>query len=517
MTVSAQDNPDQTIASLQEEIKHLRLENERLKRGYREPGALEASSSDQADQRAPVYTSVPPIPPLPAVTKLSPHHVERYSRQILVSATNSSSDSCSIQSWIGVSGQCSLLSSSVLVVGAGGIGSTVLLYLASCGIGRIGIVDPDTVEISNLHRQVIHRTSDVGTLKVVSAQRAILELNPSIECLALAMALNHDNAVSLISQFDVVVDATDNPATRFLINDACILCDKPLVSGSALGTQGQITVYNYRGGRTKDNKPPCYRCLYPHAPVTHMACGSCSESGVLGPVPGLIGILQAMEVIKILVAQNRPETAADEGSQVLHDRLLMYDALQCSFHALKKPKGNRSDCLACSGSKNGKSLIEASLSSLQGIRGPATAAAAAAPSATLESEAGHISCTDYNEHVLKAKVPHVLLDVRDSIQFSLCALDHATNVPLAELAREIDRILELSLGSKGNSAAIAGTEGRSRQSSLPIYCICRRGVNSQRAVSILLGTMNSPAPSVYSINGGYTAWRNEVDPTFPSY
>jgi adenylyltransferase and sulfurtransferase len=517
MTVSAQDNPDQTIALLQEEIKQLRLENERLKRGFQEPAELEASA-DQARRNYHVYTSVPPISPLPAVTKLSPHHVERYSRQILVSATNSSS-SCSIQSWIGVSGQCSLLSSSVLVVGAGGIGSTVLLYLASCGIGRIGIVDPDTVEISNLHRQVIHRSCDVGTLKVVSAQRAIRELNPSIECLALAMALNHDNAVSLISQFDVVVDATDNPATRFLINDACILCDKPLVSGSALGTQGQITVYNYRGGRTKDNEPPCYRCLYPHAPVTHGACGSCSESGVLGPVPGLIGILQAMEVIKILVAQNRPETAADDGSQVLHDRLLMYDALQCSFHTLKKPKGNRSDCLACSGSKNGKSLIEASLSSLQGIRGPATAAAAAAPSVTLECEACHISCTDYNEHVLKANVPHVLLDVRDSIQFSLCALDHATNVPLAELVREIDRILELSLGPKGNSGAIAGTEGRSRHSPLPIYCICRRGVNSQRAVSILLGPVDSPVstPSVYSIVGGYTAWRSEVDSTFPSY
>ena len=175
---------------------------------------------------------------------------------------------------------------------------TVILYLAACGVGKLTIVDFDDVETSNLHRQVIHKAANVGLNKAESACRAVHELNPSVTCRAIKASLNYDNAMELISQHDCVVDASDNPQTRYLINDACVLASKstkkniPLISGSAMGTEGQLSVYNYKSG-------PCYRCLYPQPNATE-GCKSCADNGVLGPVPGLIGILQSLETIKVL-------------------------------------------------------------------------------------------------------------------------------------------------------------------------------------------------------------------------
>jgi len=168
----------------------------------------------------------------------------------------------------------------------------VLLYLAAAGVGKISVVDFDAVERSNLHRQVIHKDANVGMNKAVSACRAVKDLNPSIECVPIVEALTHENALELVANHNVVVDASDNPMTRYIVNDACVLAGKPLVSGSAIGTEGQLTVYNHDGG-------PCYRCLYPK-PNTTEGCKSCSDNGVLGPVPGLIGILQSVEVLKVL-------------------------------------------------------------------------------------------------------------------------------------------------------------------------------------------------------------------------
>jgi adenylyltransferase and sulfurtransferase len=219
--------------------------------------------------------------PLPAeTTALSPDQVERYSRQLL------------LQEGFGVKGQGKMLSSSVLVVGAGGIGSTVLLYLAACGIGRISVLDFDVVETSNLHRQIIHKQKNVGLNKAVSACQTLLDLNPSIQCRPLQTILNHLNAMEIIQDHDCIVDASDNPRTRYLINDACVLAGKPLISGSAIGTEGQLSVFNWKDG-------PCYRCLFPKPSITAGA-KSCSDNGVLGPVPGLIGVLQSLEVIKVL-------------------------------------------------------------------------------------------------------------------------------------------------------------------------------------------------------------------------
>ena len=164
--------------------------------------------------------------------------------------------------------------------------------MAAAGVGKLSVVDFDTIDRSNLHRQVIHKDVNVGMNKAVSACRAVKNLNPTIECVPIMRALTHENAVDFVASHDVVVDASDNPMTRYLINDACVLAGKPLVSGSAIGTEGQLTVYNHDGG-------PCYRCLYPNPNPTE-GCKSCSDSGVLGPVPGLIGILQSVEVLKVL-------------------------------------------------------------------------------------------------------------------------------------------------------------------------------------------------------------------------
>ena len=168
----------------------------------------------------------------------------------------------------------------------------VILYLSASGIGNISVVDFDEVDLSNLHRQIIHKSKDVGLNKAESARRAVESLNPSVFFTVVDKPLTIDNALGLISSSDCVVDATDNPQTRYIINDACVISGTPLVSGSAMGTEGQLTVYNYKGG-------PCYRCLYP-TPNLKEGSKSCADNGVLGPVPGLIGILQALEVIKII-------------------------------------------------------------------------------------------------------------------------------------------------------------------------------------------------------------------------
>lgn len=262
------------IRAQEEEIKALRNEVRRLKQEARQGMESDAIEDNQAG-----FTCETPVSDK-STARLSRESIERYSRQLL------------LKDGFGVEGQNKLLQSSVLVIGAGGIGSSVLLYLASSGVRTITVVDFDVVERSNLHRQVIHRDTNVGMNKALSACRAMKELNPSVQCSPITAALTHDNALGLVSRHDCVVDASDNPLTRYLVNDACVLAGKALVSGSAIGTEGQMTVYNLDGG-------PCYRCLYPK-PNTTEGCKSCSDFGVLGPVPGLVGILLSVEVLKVL-------------------------------------------------------------------------------------------------------------------------------------------------------------------------------------------------------------------------
>jgi adenylyltransferase/sulfurtransferase len=448
------------IRELEAKIRSLEEENRQLRLGR----AVDPSAVD---------LSHVPDSPLELVDELSRNQIERYSRQLI------------LQEGFGVAGQRTLLSSSVLVVGAGGIGSTVLLYLGASGVGRIGIVDFDGVETSNLHRQVIHSSQNVGVNKAVSACRAVLDLNPTIQCRAIPFALTHENALELIQQYDCIVDASDNPKTRYIINDACVLAGKPLVSGSAIGTEGQLTVYNWQDG-------PCYRCLYPK-PNTTAGCGTCSDNGVLGPVPGLVGVLQAVETIKILTGIGA----------TMHDRLLMYDSLQCSFLSVKKPR-KQPQCPVCGPDATIRSMEDSRIS-LQAARGPT-----GLPDNGKGISLGNappplpdeliVTCQEYSK-VRNEVVPHVLLDVRAQKQYDMCALDGAVNIPLARLQDELDEIERLSDGKR------------------PVYCICRRGIASVEAANILhtARTTHPRILSVRNIAGGLTAWHEEVDVSFPKY
>jgi adenylyltransferase and sulfurtransferase len=409
------------------------------------------------------------------ISGLSRDDIERYSRQLLLS------------DGFGVAGQLQLQQSSVLVVGAGGIGSTVLLYLGAAGVGRIGVADCDVVEVSNLHRQIIHSVQTVGEHKAVSARQAVLDLNPSVVCEAMDTVFTAENALQLVGDYDCVVDATDNPATRYLINDACVLAGKPLVSGSAVGTQGQLTVYNSKGGS-------CYRCLYPK-PSIQAGCHSCSDAGVLGPVPGLIGILQAMETLKILTGFG----------SAMHDRLLMYDGAACSFVNVKKP-AKREDCPVCGSHPTIQSMCD-SQNNLTEARGP-TNPSSSLPAASSSLNELNLTCQEYARI---REQPHVLLDVRVERQFEMCALPGAVNIPLERLPNEMDRIAALSGSTK------------------PVFCICRRGIASAEAARIIHKIMTTQKDdagdrqqqtkihSVRNIEGGLVAWQAQVDPAFPKY
>jgi len=464
---------------------------------------------NHSESRSPKSTIDIPQAPSMVNNKLTPNQISRYSRQLLLS------------DGFGTAGQRKLLSSKVLVVGAGGIGSSLLLYLAASGLGHVTIVDYDVVERSNLHRQIIHCDHDavdggvtfnnVKTRmnKAQSAKEAMLRLNPTISITALDTCLNSSNITSLVKEHDVIVDASDNPATRYLINDACILCNVPLVSGSAMGTEGQLTVYNYNPIQDDSNhddfdnnifnnntnggckKSACYRCLYPN-PNPMEGCKSCSDNGVLGPVPGLIGVLQAVEVIKIITGIGK----------VMHDRLLMYDSLPCSFINLKKPPP-KSNCAVCSSQATITSIQDSELS-LQNTRGPAVSSCSIpVPSTAILSKEQRISCQDYNQLRLENK-PHVLLDVRIPRQYEMCSLDGSVNIPLEELSSKLDVIEQLSHGE------------------IPVYCLCRRGVASVEATRILQqskdGNMNdSKIHSVFNIDGGLNEWVKSVDDQFPWY
>mmetsp|Transcript_14944 Transcript_14944/g.41604 ORF Transcript_14944/g.41604 Transcript_14944/m.41604 type:complete len:277 (-) Transcript_14944:2457-3287(-) len=269
------------IEKLRERIRVLEEENARLRNCSDHEISREKNGLEDEKTKAPwSESSNNPSIANGYQGNLNRDEVERYSRQLL------------LHGGFGVEGQLKLLKSSVLIVGAGGIGSTVILYLAACGIENLSVVDFDKVDLSNLHRQVIHKTNDVGLNKAESARRAVDSLNPSVSFAVVDEPLTAENALELISSSDCVVDASDNPQTRYIINDACVLGGVPLVSGSAMGTEGQLTVYNYEGG-------PCYRCMYP-TPNMKEGSKSCADNGVLGPVPGLIGILQALETIKVI-------------------------------------------------------------------------------------------------------------------------------------------------------------------------------------------------------------------------
>jgi molybdopterin/thiamine biosynthesis adenylyltransferase/rhodanese-related sulfurtransferase len=257
---------------------------------------------------------------------LSAEQRERYARHIVMPE-------------VGEAGQLKLVDASVLLIGAGGLGSPAAIYLAAAGVGRIGIVDFDEVDTSNLQRQIVHRLNDVGTPKVESAANTIAQLNPDVQVVGHRTQLTSQNAFNIISQYDVVINGSDNFPTRYLVNDACVLLGKPLVDASVLRFEGQVTVYDTA------NNGPCYRCLYPDPPPPGEV-PSCAEGGVLGVLPGIIGSLEALEAIKLILGQGEP----------LVGRLLQFDALDGEFRELKIAKNK--DCPVCGDTPSVTELID---------------------------------------------------------------------------------------------------------------------------------------------------------------
>ncbi|XP_076633964.1 ubiquitin-like activating enzyme 4 isoform X2 [Colletes latitarsis] len=324
---------------------------------------------------------------------LSNDEISRYSRQMFLSE-------------VGVKGQLKIKNSAVLIVGAGGLGCPAALYLASAGIGHIGIIDYDDVEINNLHRQLLFTEINIGTPKVNAAAENLNRLNSNIKITPYKIQLDSSNALEIIKCYDVVLDATDNVATRYLLNDACVLSKKPLVSGSALRFEGHLTVFNHHG--------PCYRCIFPKPPPPETVT-NCGDGGVFGPVVGTIGVLQAVEALKVLL--NMPH--------ILSGQLLLYDGLETKFRNINLRDKNV-NCPVCGEHPTIQKLID--YEQFCGAK-----ANDKDPKLTILKNEERISVEEYNATLKLGTKPHMLIDVRSPEEFQICRLKNSVNVPLNEI------------------------------------------------------------------------------------
>jgi adenylyltransferase/sulfurtransferase len=358
-------------------------------------------------------------------------------------------------------GQKRLKRASVLLIGAGGLGSPLALYLAAAGVGHLGIVDFDVVDFSNLQRQVLHTTSDVGRKKLDSAKDHIRAINPEIEVTTFETRLSSANAMQVIAPFDVVVDGTDNFPTRYLVNDACVLSAKPNVYGSIFRFDGQASVFFPPDG-------PCYRCLYPEPPPPGMV-PSCAEGGVLGILPGVIGCIQATEVIKLILGNG----------ESLIGRLLLYDALRMRFRELRVRRNP--DCPVC-----GESPIIRELIDYEQFCGVGDHEETSRLGSSWE-----ITVAELHDQRLRGD-DLLLLDVRNMEEWQICHISGARLLPLGDLP---SRIHELD-------------------SAREIVVHCKSGVRSARAVAFLL---QSGFRKVRNLRGGITEWANKIDRSMPTY
>jgi adenylyltransferase/sulfurtransferase len=380
---------------------------------------------------------------------LSKDEILRYSRHLIVPE-------------VGMEGQLKLKAAKVLLVGTGGLGAPLGLYLAAAGIGRIGLVDFDVVDFTNLQRQVIHFTKDVGRPKIDSAAEKMQALNPNVEIVKHEVALSSENALGIIKDYDYVVDGTDNFPTRYLVNDACVLLGKPNVYGSIFRFEGQATVFAYAGG-------PCYRCLYPEPPPPGLV-PSCAEGGVLGILPGTIGLIQATETVKLILGIGEP----------LVGRLLLYDALGMRFRELKLRRNP--ECPICGDHRTITRLID--YHQFCGVpQQPAKQ-----ESQLTESE---IEVTEVKEKSDRGD-KFVLIDVREPHEHQICNIAAAKLIPLGEIGK---RLGELDLEAD-------------------IVIHCKSGMRSARACGILRA---AGFKHVRNMKGGILAWSDQVDPSVPKY
>ena len=379
---------------------------------------------------------------------LSQDEILRYSRHLIIPD-------------IGLAGQQRLKAARVLLVGAGGLGSPLALYLAAAGVGHIGLVDFDVVDVTNLHRQLLHGTKDVGRTKIASARDRIADVNPFVELTTYEVALTSANALDIIREYDLVVDGTDNFPTRYLVNDACVILGKPNVYGSIYRFEGQASVFS-----TKDG--PCYRCLFPEPPPPGMV-PSCAEGGVLGVLPGLVGTIQATEAIKLILGIGEP----------LIGRLLLVDALGMSFRVVQLRKNP--DCPAC-GTRELTALID--YEQFCGV--PQAAAAERA-----QAELPEISPRELAERI-RAGDAFDLIDVRESHEWDIGRIPGARLIPLGELPSALSSL----------------------DSSRDIVVHCKSGARSARAVRQLQA---AGFRRVWNLAGGILRWSDDVDSTVPKY
>ena len=380
--------------------------------------------------------------------ELNNDEVARYSRHLIMPE-------------VGMNGQLKLKSACVLCIGAGGLGSPVAMYLGAAGVGRIGIVDFDVVDYSNLQRQVIHGTPDVGRSKLDSARDRLNAINPEVTVETHDVALSSENALELLANYDVIVDGTDNFPTRYLVNDACVILGKPNVYGSIFRFEGQASVF-----ATKDG--PCYRCLYPEPPPPGLV-PSCAEGGVLGILPGVVGTIQATEAVKLIIGVGEP----------LINRFMIYDALRMKFRELKLRKDP--DCPVCGETPTVTELID--YEQFCGITGAATE--------DVSSEALDTTVEDLKTRI-DGKDEVLVLDVREPQEFQICRIPGSTLIPLNDLPQ---RLAELE-GYKN------------------MVVHCKSGVRSAKAVKLLHEAGFSDAKN---LRGGILAWIDEIDPSLPKY
>ncbi|KAK6435097.1 hypothetical protein LTR95_008722 [Oleoguttula sp. CCFEE 5521] len=396
---------------------------------------------------------------------------------------------------VGLPGQLRLKNAKVLIVGVGGLGCPAAAYLAGAGVGSLGLVDGDTVETSNLHRQITHSTATVGMSKVDSAIKYLYSFNPLVRYDQHPEHLTPSSAIDIFSRYDLILDCTDRPSSRYLISDAAVLTGKPLVSASALKTEGQLVILNSPPRPSGDPAGgPCYRCIFPKPPPADSVL-SCGEGGILGPVVGVMGVLQALEAIKILVASPiaRNAITGTAEAESMRPTLLMFSAnSQPQFRSVRL-RNRRKECAACS---TAATISRHSLTS--GSLDYETFCGTVAPVDMLPSEF-RISATEFSDLPLDGK--GVLIDTRDETQYRICALPGAINIPWTGDAK--------SWAAKASSVdEVASTDGST-------YVVCRLGNDSQLAINAL--KEHSIRAKVKDIKGGLKAWREQVDPQWPDY
>ena len=377
---------------------------------------------------------------------LSKEEVLRYSRHLIMPE-------------VGMDGQLKLKQAKVLLVGTGGLGAPLGLYLAAAGVGRLGLVDFDVVDFTNLQRQVAFGTRDVGRKKLEAAKERLADLNPNIQIDTHEVQLSSSNALNILREYDIVVDGTDNFPTRYLVNDACVLLGKPNVYGSIFRFEGQASIFGFPGG-------PCYRCLYPEPPPPGLV-PSCAEGGVLGVLPGIIGSLQAMETIKLIIGKGR----------TLVGRLLLFDALEMRFRELKLRK-NR-DCPLCGDHPTITALID--YQEFCGLRG--------------QEAQPRMDVPEITPRQLKTRLDRgddlYILDVREPHEFQICNLNGHL-IPLGDLPRRVNEL----------------------DTAREIVAHCRSGKRSADAVAFL---QQAGFKKIWNLTGGILAWSDEVDPRVPKY